>query len=372
MFDQRKSIQYNLENAETVKADSIYSVIDKTTGKRLLIKMIDNYSDIDDLFLINEFRKLVHLSDEPEIVNIYFLASVKIKDHLKSCYVMDFIEGKTLEEYISSLDLITYDQAMDLIIQIVSGIEKAHHNNISHGDLHSFNIIINNLGYVKIFDFLFIELNDKSIFFKKDIIDIAELVSKIIEKSDMDLNFLLDYFKSLETLSGSTRRLKSAFDILFEISLLEDEQLEILSVLLKHGTENPHDKYFHFLVEPQPVPETIVPIIEEEYIKEIEACKCGTKERQYVRTMISAIESNAKPYFQELFKIFVISGLIEYTFNITNPEGKLVSIYYIDYAIQPSYKFIRWIRIYKQFKFITHTSEKSIDDIIFAKINKNA
>jgi serine/threonine protein kinase/tetratricopeptide (TPR) repeat protein len=66
--------------------------------------------------------------------------------------VMAYYEGKTLQFNISQGSLPITD-AIDIIIQVADGLNKAHKKDIVHRDIKSANIIITNDGVVKILDF---------------------------------------------------------------------------------------------------------------------------------------------------------------------------------------------------------------------------
>lgn len=154
MIDLRKDKILDLTAAKCLKDEATYLFIDTVTNKQLIAKFIAYYNDEKDKYLIIEFKKIALLSAEPEIATVYFLISGDYGAGAKSCYVMDFIEGQTLKSFIENSESIDSNPACEILQQLASGMEKAHHYEISHGDLHEENIMINNFGYVKIIDFL--------------------------------------------------------------------------------------------------------------------------------------------------------------------------------------------------------------------------
>jgi len=83
------------------------------------------------------------------IVNIY---DVGQEDDIYYI-VMEYIEGKTLKEYIREKKCLEYEEAIRIAIQIASALAHAHKNNIVHRDIKPQNILIKSDGTVKVTDF---------------------------------------------------------------------------------------------------------------------------------------------------------------------------------------------------------------------------
>lgn len=88
---------------------------------------------------------LVH----PNIVNIFDVGEEKDIYYI----VMEYVDGKTLKQYIQDHHPIPINKAIDIMLQISSAISHAHQNNIIHRDIKPQNILIDNKGNVKITDF---------------------------------------------------------------------------------------------------------------------------------------------------------------------------------------------------------------------------
>ena len=78
---------------------------------------------------------------------------------------MDFYEGETLKEKIGSKQIKT-DEALDIIIQVAVGLQKAHEKGIIHRDIKPANIFITNDGVVKILDFGLAKLSGQTMMTK--------------------------------------------------------------------------------------------------------------------------------------------------------------------------------------------------------------
>jgi serine/threonine protein kinase/lipoprotein NlpI len=100
-----------------------------------------------DRFL-NEAQSASKL-DHPNICTVHEIGETP--DH-GMFIAMPYYEGETLKEKIARGPL-PFNEAMDITIQVASGLAKAHANNIIHRDIKPGNIVITNDGIVKILDF---------------------------------------------------------------------------------------------------------------------------------------------------------------------------------------------------------------------------
>ncbi len=85
----------------------------------------------------------------PHIVDIYDVGEDGDIHYL----VMQFVEGQTLKEYITSNGPLTPEQALPIMRQLVSAISNAHYNGIVHRDIKPQNILMDPDGNVIITDF---------------------------------------------------------------------------------------------------------------------------------------------------------------------------------------------------------------------------
>ncbi|HSJ38371.1 MAG TPA: Stk1 family PASTA domain-containing Ser/Thr kinase [Planococcus sp. (in: firmicutes)] len=85
----------------------------------------------------------------PNIVNIFDVG----EDGAIPYLVMEFVQGKTLKEYIIENSPIAPEQAVKIMKQLASALAHAHHNQIVHRDIKPQNILMDEEGNVKISDF---------------------------------------------------------------------------------------------------------------------------------------------------------------------------------------------------------------------------
>lgn len=85
----------------------------------------------------------------PNIVSIYDVGN---EDGLHYI-VMEYVEGKTLKEYLDEKHVLPWREAVNYAIQIGKGLEQAHKNSIVHRDIKPHNIIMTKDGVLKVTDF---------------------------------------------------------------------------------------------------------------------------------------------------------------------------------------------------------------------------
>lgn len=67
--------------------------------------------------------------------------------------IMEYVEGKTLEDWLFIHKKITHQLAASIAVQILDGLDHAHRKGIIHRDIKPANVMINEEGEVKIMDF---------------------------------------------------------------------------------------------------------------------------------------------------------------------------------------------------------------------------
>lgn len=121
--------------------------------------LADNKLEIERRFA-REIKILISLN-HPNIVKIieqgiYRLTENNQVDNIPF-YVMEYLNGESLTTYLERKNKLNLEEAMPLMIQILSGLNQAHQNSIIHRDLKPDNIFLvslsNNRYIVKILDF---------------------------------------------------------------------------------------------------------------------------------------------------------------------------------------------------------------------------
>jgi hypothetical protein len=369
MYDLRKIKTLNLENAECLKENTTYKFKDSITGKDLIAKFISYYDDKDDNYLITEFKKLALLSGEPEIATVYYLSNGKIPKETKSCYVMEFIEGKTLETFLNSRNSIIYEVASDLIMQLASGLEKAHNYEIYHSDLHNENIIINKFGYLKIIDFLWWDINlSKEINLKKDLTDFKEIVKQLYEKcltnDKKRFEYIYKYCLKINSFKGLKKELQLIDEMSFDMALLDNNAIKILFHLF-NLTKNNYQINSILRIKESEIPEIFIPEITESEKGYLENNRKGNSKLKYMDSRLQQIDKNISNKLEQKFHPLKQTNLIEWNHWITNIGEIFIGPYQLNYDIIFTSKFLKWKRTNELMEII-HFEIEDIEKLIIS------
>jgi len=86
--------------------------------------------------------------NHPNIITIH-----EVSDYQGRPFIaMEHIEGRSLREFSSGREL-SFEQILELAIQICEGLNEAHESGVTHRDIKPSNILIDSHGRAKIVDF---------------------------------------------------------------------------------------------------------------------------------------------------------------------------------------------------------------------------
>jgi len=398
MFDQRGKIIIKCNEADSLKTDAAYRHDDSITGKKMVAKLISGYKDTNDERLLIEFKKLLLLSGEPEIGSVYFLATA-IKENLESsikenpessCYLMDFIEGQTLDEVLKK-EKISFRLAIDLLIQITSGMEKAHSHGVFHHDLHENNIMIDSIGYVKIIDFLFLDIGKENQLknIELDVRAFQKIVQKIFDRCLHRKTFkiILDYCNKIESFRNVPKQLKILEEICFDLSLMSNESKEILSILIYDINESGIDDIdeLHELgiddidesgiddidksgiglgqlrFSDMELPKKLRPTYEE--ISEIEELlKDSTVKANHLIQLRIYLHERLNWWIGEKLHELKHTGFLLWDFQLFDVQDPITEVFKYEAGINITSKLIKWARLNSEINFLSK-SEKEKEDL---------
>jgi len=137
---------------------TVYKAIDREKDETIAIKVLFRRYDID-----KKARKRDYLGREilitaglehPNIVKIFpeIAEAPDTEGFKRRCLLMEYVDGHNLRKHIRERDL-TWEQAVDLCLDICVGLNYLHQNNVVHMDVKPENFLISRDGQAKIADF---------------------------------------------------------------------------------------------------------------------------------------------------------------------------------------------------------------------------
>ncbi|MDE6505992.1 MAG: protein kinase, partial [Eubacterium sp.] len=129
----------------------VYKAYDNVDDRIVAVKILKEEFANDDEFVRrfkNESKAIAVLS-HPNIVKVY---DVSFGDKIQYI-VMEYVDGITLKEYIQKQGIITWNDAVYFISQILKALQHAHDKGIVHRDIKPQNIILLSTGEIKVTDF---------------------------------------------------------------------------------------------------------------------------------------------------------------------------------------------------------------------------
>ncbi len=130
---------------------NVYKAKCKILKRFISIKILKSELTNDDEFVRkfkDEAMEVAKLSDN-NIVKVYDIGE---EDNLHYI-VMEYIDGKTLKEYIAEQGVLSLKTALDFSVQICNALVVAHDIDLIHRDIKSQNILVSNSGNIKVTDF---------------------------------------------------------------------------------------------------------------------------------------------------------------------------------------------------------------------------
>jgi serine/threonine-protein kinase len=124
---------------------------DDQLGRKVAIKRLSETLTGDEVFrerFLREARMAGQLS-HPNIVAVY---DVGEEDGLPYI-VMEYVEGRTLDDLMAESGPLHPDRAVDLVLQVCAGLEHAHAAGLVHRDIKPQNLLVRPDDTVKVADF---------------------------------------------------------------------------------------------------------------------------------------------------------------------------------------------------------------------------
>ena len=129
----------------------VYKAKDHVLNRLVAIKVLKQEYSTDATF-VKKFRVEAQSAaglSHPNIVNVYDVG----EDDGVYFIVMELVQGITLKNYIDMKGKLDIREALNISVQMASGLSAAHENRIIHRDIKPQNIIMSRDGKVKVTDF---------------------------------------------------------------------------------------------------------------------------------------------------------------------------------------------------------------------------
>ncbi|MDW3652237.1 MAG: protein kinase [Bacteroidia bacterium] len=130
---------------------TVYKATDLHLKRTVAIKMLHPFL-VNNPDSFKRFQNEAHLSARISHPNVATLFNFREVDH-SHFIVMEFVEGKALDDVLKLQGEIPEEEAVKICIQVLEGLGAAHDLGIMHRDLKPGNIMITQRGFVKLMDF---------------------------------------------------------------------------------------------------------------------------------------------------------------------------------------------------------------------------
>ena len=129
----------------------VYKAYDTKKKRIVAIKVLKDELSLDDEF-VKKFKSEALASKNIKQENV--ISAYDVVDEENMHYiVLEYVDGITLNKYISEKGGLSNEETINISIQVARGIEAAHNKGIIHRDIKPQNIVINDKGVAKITDF---------------------------------------------------------------------------------------------------------------------------------------------------------------------------------------------------------------------------
>lgn len=133
----------------------VYEAYDPFVQRTVAIKVAHTPTDMDEA-TVQKLRELFFAEvysagrmHHPSVVSVFDAGQEGDLNYI----VMEFVDGTTLQEYVTGGRTLNAKQVVDVIYQCAKGLDYVHRQGIIHRDLKPGNIMLSNEGEVKIMDF---------------------------------------------------------------------------------------------------------------------------------------------------------------------------------------------------------------------------
>jgi serine/threonine protein kinase len=129
----------------------VYRARDEELERPVAIKVLADNLAADQAFrarFLREARLAAQLA-HPNVVQVYDSGEANGRPYI----VMEYVEGETLADLLARRGRLAPAEAVEVALQVCSGLEHAHRAGLVHRDVKPQNLIIRGDGTIKIVDF---------------------------------------------------------------------------------------------------------------------------------------------------------------------------------------------------------------------------
>jgi serine/threonine protein kinase/beta-lactam-binding protein with PASTA domain len=148
LFDGRYRILRKLGSGGMA---NVYLAEDEELGRRVAIKILNDRHANDESFVERFRREAKHAAglSHPNIVSIYDRGEAEGTYYI----AMEYLEGRSLKELISSRGPAPVATAIEYVRQILSALRVSHRTGVIHRDIKPHNVLVDGEGRLKVTDF---------------------------------------------------------------------------------------------------------------------------------------------------------------------------------------------------------------------------
>jgi serine/threonine-protein kinase len=136
----------------------VFRAVHRDTGAILAVKVLRSRyaNDAEKQAAFRHEGEMGRLLRHPNIVAIEDVGQEQGASYIN----MEFVEGQTLRELVRIRGAVDLPRALDMIQQMLAGLEYAHRRGVTHRDLKASNVIVSSSGQAKLVDFGLASVDD--------------------------------------------------------------------------------------------------------------------------------------------------------------------------------------------------------------------
>jgi len=137
----------------------VYLAHDTRLGRKIALKLLPTHSTTDKDRL-RRFEQEAHAASTLSHPNVCVIHEVGETEDDRHYIAMEYVDGVTLRQHMTATRL-QLSEALDVAVQVASGLVAAHEVGVMHRDIKPENIMLRRDGYVKVLDFGLAKLTEK-------------------------------------------------------------------------------------------------------------------------------------------------------------------------------------------------------------------